>query len=50
VPLPFTFLLALGGTVVAYLLLAESVKRWLYRRLPPRAPVIRPPFPLIGRQ
>jgi P-type Mg2+ transporter len=54
VPLPFTFLLALGAMAVAYLLLAESVKRWFYRRLPPRgtprAPVIRPPFPLTGRQ
>ena len=35
VPLPLTFLAALGAMVVCYLVLAESVKRWFYRRFPP---------------
>lgn len=52
VPLPFTFLLALGGMVLAYLLLAEVAKRWFYRRLPPsrapRAAVVRPAVPFTG--
>lgn len=31
-PLPFPFLMVLGGMVGAYLLTVESVKRWFYRR------------------
>jgi P-type Mg2+ transporter len=50
---PPAFLLALAGMVAAYLLLAEAAKRWFYRRFQPhgtaRAPVIHPPFPLVGR-
>jgi hypothetical protein len=52
VPLPLTFLAALGAMVVCYLVLAESVKRWFYRRFPPhgviRSPILRSQFPLIG--
>ncbi|MGZ3408796.1 MAG: magnesium-translocating P-type ATPase [Xanthobacteraceae bacterium] len=52
VPLPPSFLAALAGMVVCYLLLAEGVKRWFYRRFPPhgvvRSPIIRPQLPLIG--
>ncbi len=52
VPLPLTFLAALGATVVCYLVLAESVKRWFYRRFPAhgvmRSPILRSQFPLIG--
>ena len=36
VPLPLTFLAALGAMVVCYLVLAEGVKRWFYRHYPPR--------------
>jgi hypothetical protein len=47
------FLLAIGGVVVCYLLLAQTVKSLFYR-LQPRegaasAPLMRPHFPLIGR-
>jgi P-type Mg2+ transporter len=53
VPPPSVFLLALGGMVACYLLLAEGVKRWFYRSQPPRgvmrASVLRPQLPLIGR-
>ena len=47
------FLLVIGGLVVCYLLLAQTVKSLFYRR-PPRegaasAPLMRPHFPLIGR-
>ena len=52
VPLPLTFLAALGAMVVCYLVLAEGVKRWFYRRFPPhgvtRSPVLRSQFPLTG--
>ena len=52
VPLPLTFLAALGAMVVCYLVLAESVKRWFYRRFPAhgviRSPILRSQFPLIG--
>ena len=52
VPLPLTFLAALGAMVVCYLVLAESVKRWFYRRFPPhgviRSPILRSQFPLTG--
>ena len=53
-PLPATFLMALGVMVVAYLLLAEAVKRWFYRHQPPRgvirASVTRSLLPLVGRR
>ena len=53
VPPPAAFLLALGGMVACYLLLAEGVKRWFYRRQPPRSvmrgSVLRPQLPLISR-
>ena len=53
VPLPLDFLLALAAMTACYLLLAEGVKRWFYRRQPPRgetrAAVMRPQLPLIGR-
>ncbi|MGC1793825.1 MAG: magnesium-translocating P-type ATPase, partial [Pseudolabrys sp.] len=52
VPLPLTFLAALGSMVVCYLVLAEGVKRWFYRRFPPhgvmRSPILRSQFPLTG--
>jgi Mg2+-importing ATPase len=52
-PLPATFLAALSAMVVAYLLLAEAVKRWFYRHQPPRgvirASVTRSLLPLLGR-
>ena len=52
VPLPLTFLAALGAMVVCYLVLAEVVKRWFYRRFPPhgvtRSPILRSHFPLTG--
>ena len=52
VPLPLTFLAALGAMIVCYLVLAESVKRWFYRRFPPhgviRSPILRSQFPLTG--
>ncbi|MGB0057152.1 MAG: magnesium-translocating P-type ATPase [Methyloceanibacter sp.] len=52
VPLPLTFLAALGVMVVCYLVLAEGVKRWFYRRFPPhgvmRSPILRSQFPLTG--
>jgi Mg2+-importing ATPase len=52
VPLPLTFLAALGAMVVCYLVLAEGVKRWFYRRFPPhgvmRSPILRSQFPLTG--
>ena len=52
VPLPLTFLAALGAMVVCYLVLAEGVKRWFYRRFPPhgvmRSPILRWQFPLTG--
>ena len=52
VPLPLTFLAALGAMVVCYLVLAEVVKRWFYRRFPPhgvmRSPILRSQFPLTG--
>jgi Mg2+-importing ATPase len=52
VPLPLTFLAALGAMVVCYLVLAEVVKRWFYRHYPPhgvtRSPVVRLQFPLTG--
>jgi Mg2+-importing ATPase len=52
VPLPLTFLVALGAMVVCYLVLAEGVKRWFYRRFPPhgvtRSPILRSQFPLTG--
>jgi Mg2+-importing ATPase len=53
VPPPPAFLLALGAMVVCYLLLAQGVKNWFYRRHPShgaiRAPVMRPRLPLVGR-
>jgi P-type Mg2+ transporter len=52
VPLPLTFLAALGGMVVCYLVLTEGVKRWFYRRFPPRgvtrSPTLRSQFPLTA--
>jgi Mg2+-importing ATPase len=52
VALPWSFLAALAVLVVCYLVLAEGVKRWFYRRHPPhgvmRSPVTRPQFPLSG--
>ena len=52
VPLPLAFLAALGAMVVCYLVLAEGVKRWFYRRFPPhgvtRSPILRSQFPLTG--
>ena len=52
VALPLTFLAALGAMVVCYLVLAEGVKRWFYRRFPPhgvmRSPILRSQFPLTG--
>jgi P-type Mg2+ transporter len=52
VPLPLTFLAALGAMVVCYLVLAEGVKRWFYRRFPPhgvtRPPILRSQLPLTG--
>jgi len=52
VPLPLAFLAALAGMVVCYLVLAEGVKRWFYRRYPPhgvtRSPVVRSHLPLTG--
>ena len=52
VPLPLTFLAALAAMVVCYLVLAEFVKRWFYRRYPPhdvtRSSVIRSQLPLTG--
>jgi Mg2+-importing ATPase len=52
VPLPLTFLAALGAMVGCYLVLAEGVKRWFYRRFPPhgvmRSPILRSQFPLTG--
>jgi P-type Mg2+ transporter len=52
-PLPPVFLLALGAMVVCYLLLAEGVKRWFYRRHPQRgvmrAPLTRPQLPMMGQ-
>jgi Mg2+-importing ATPase len=52
VPLPLTFLAALGAMVVCYLVLAEAMKRWFYRRFPPRgamrSPILRSQFPLSG--
>jgi Mg2+-importing ATPase len=54
VPLPLTFLAALGAMVVCYLVLAEVVKRWFYRRFPPhgvtRSPILRSQFPLTGNE
>jgi Mg2+-importing ATPase len=53
-PLPAAFLAALGMMVVAYLLLAEAVKRWFYRHQPPRgvirASVTRSLLPLVERR
>jgi hypothetical protein len=53
VPLPLTFLAALGAMVVCYLVLAEGVKRWFYRHYPlhgaTRSPVVRSQLPLTGR-
>ena len=52
VPLPLTFLAALGAMVVCYLVLAEGVKRWFYHRFPPHgvthSPILRSQFPLTG--
>jgi P-type Mg2+ transporter len=52
VPLPLTFLAALGAMVVCYLVLAEAMKRWFYRRFPPRgvtrSPTLRSQFPLTA--
>ncbi|MGA7666602.1 MAG: HAD-IC family P-type ATPase, partial [Pseudolabrys sp.] len=52
VPLPLTFLAALGAMVGCYLVLAEGVKRWFYRRFPPhgvmRSPIVRSQFPVTG--
>jgi Mg2+-importing ATPase len=52
VPLPLAFLAALCAMVVCYLVLAEGVKRWFYRRYPPhgvtRSPILRSQFPLTG--
>ena len=49
VPLPLTFLTALSAMVVCYLVLAEGVKRWFYRRFPPhgvtRSPTCDPSSP-----
>ncbi len=51
VPVPTAFLMALGAMVVCYLLMAEAVKAWFYRRQPPRgvvrAPVMRPQLPMM---
>lgn len=50
VPLPLTFVAALCAMVACYLLLVEGVKRWFYRRYPPRgvirSPVQRSQYPL----
>jgi Mg2+-importing ATPase len=50
VPLPPAFLAALSAMVVCYLILAEGVKRWFYRRFPPhgvtRSPIVRSQPPL----
>jgi Mg2+-importing ATPase len=52
VPLPPAFLAALSAMVVCYLILAEGVKRWFYRRFPPhgvtRSPIVRSQPPLTG--
>jgi P-type Mg2+ transporter len=52
VPLPLAFLAALCAMVACYLVLAEGVKRWFYRRYPPhgvtRSPILRSQFPLTG--
>jgi Mg2+-importing ATPase len=52
VPLPLTFLVALGAMVICYLLLAEGVKRWFYHHYPPQgvahSAVVRSQLPLIG--
>ena len=46
---PLSLLAALAGMLVCYLVLAEAVKRWFYRRQPPqgssRAAVLRPNIP-----
>jgi Mg2+-importing ATPase len=51
VPLPALFLAALALMVALYLLLAEFVKRWFYKRQPPqgitRASVVRSNLPLV---
>ncbi len=51
VPLPALFLGALAVMVALYLMLAEFVKRWFYKRQPPqgitRASVIRSNLPLL---
>ena len=47
------FLLAIGGLVVCYLLLAQTVKSLFYRLQPSgvkaSAPLMQPHFPLTGR-
>ena len=52
VALPVSFLLALAGMVVCYLLLTEGVKRWFYRYYPPRgvvrSSVVRSQIPFAG--
>jgi P-type Mg2+ transporter len=52
-PPPLAFLLAIGGLVVTYLLLAQGVKYAFYRLQPPTslrpAPILRPNLPLVGR-
>jgi P-type Mg2+ transporter len=51
VPLPPTFLAALGVMVVCYLMLAECAKRWFYRHYSlrvARSSILRPQFPLTG--
>ncbi|MFO0995286.1 MAG: magnesium-translocating P-type ATPase [Alphaproteobacteria bacterium] len=51
---PPLFLAAVAGMVLCYLVLAEGVKRWFYRRRPPRgvgrASVLRAHLPLMGRR
>ena len=53
VPPPASFLVAIGGLVACYLLLAQGVKQVFFRLQPPggTAPLshIRPHLPLIGR-
>jgi Mg2+-importing ATPase len=42
-PLPASFLLALAGMTVVYLVLVEAAKVWFYSRLAPQPAAIRPP-------
>ena len=52
-PLSIDLLLAIGVLVTIYLLLAQAIKSFFYRRWPPSglasAASVRPHLPLIGR-